>query len=184
MEVLLTRHGQTEWNVLGKVQGRADIELNEKGIQQAEETGKVLKEEKIDLIICSPLKRAKQTAEIICKDRNIPIIYDEDVIERDFGEFEGINKKEFDFEGYWSYKQNNKYEKAENIKDFFDRVYSFLDKIKEEYKGKRILIVAHGGISIPVNCYFNGIPEDDKLLNLVLGNCEVAKYQYKNSEVV
>ena len=184
MEILLTRHGQTEWNVLGKVQGRADIELNEKGIQQAEETGKALNEEKIDLIICSPLKRAKQTAEIINKDRNIPIIYDEDVIERDFGEFEGINKKEFDFEGYWSYKQNNKYEKAENIKDFFDRVYSFLDKIKEEYKGKRILIVAHGGISIPVNCYFNGIPEDDNLLNLVLGNCEVAKYQYKNSEVV
>ena len=179
MEILLTRHGQTEWNVLGKVQGRADIKLNEKGIQQAKETGKALNEEKIDLIICSPLKRAKQTAEIINKDRNIPIIYDEDVIERDFGEFEGINKKEFDFEGYWSYKQNNKYEKAENIKDFFERVYSFLDKIKEEYKDKRVLIVAHGGISIPVNCYFNGIPEDDNLLKLVLGNCEVAKYQYK-----
>lgn len=179
MEILLTRHGQTEWNVLGKVQGRADIKLNEKGIQQAKETGKALNEEKIDLIICSPLKRAKQTAEIINKDRNIPIIYDEDVIERDFGEFEGINKKEFDFEGYWSYKQNIKYEKAENIKDFFERVYSFLDKIKEEYKDKRVLIVAHGGISIPVNCYFNGIPEDDNLLKLVLGNCEVAKYQYK-----
>ena len=179
MEILLTRHGQTEWNVLGKVQGRADIELNEKGIQQAEETGKALKNEKIDLIICSPLKRAKQTADIICKNRNIPIIYDEGVIERDFGEFEGINKKEFDFEGYWSYKQNNKYEKAENIKDFFDRVYGFLDKIKSEYADKRILIVAHGGISIPVNCYFNGIPQDDNLLKLVLGNCEVAKYQYK-----
>ena len=175
MEILLTRHGQTEWNVLGKVQGRADIELNEKGILQAKETGKTLNEEKIDLIICSPLKRAKQTAEIINKDRNIPIIYDEDVIERDFGEFEGINKKEFDFEGYWSYKQNNKYEKAENIKDFFDRVYKFLNKIKKEYEDKRVLIVAHGGISIPVNCYFNGIPEDDNLLKLVLGNCEVAK---------
>ncbi|MBP3501997.1 MAG: histidine phosphatase family protein [Clostridia bacterium] len=180
MEILLTRHGQTEWNVLGKVQGRADIELNERGIEQAEETGKVLKSEQIDLIICSPLKRAKQTAEIINKDRNISIIYDEDVIERDFGEFEGINKKEFDFEGYWSYKQNSKYEKAENIKDFFDRVYNFLDKIKEKYKDKRILIVAHGGISIPVNCYFNGIPEDDNLLNLILGNCEVVKYQYKD----
>lgn len=97
MEILLTRHGQTEWNVLGKVQGRADIELNEKGIQQAEETGEALKNEKIDLIICSPLKRAKQTADIICKNRKIPIIYDEDVIERDFGEFEGINKKKIRF---------------------------------------------------------------------------------------
>lgn len=179
MEILLTRHGQTKWNVLGKVQGRADIELNEKGVKQAQETGKVLKNENIDIILCSPLKRARQTAKIINKNRNIPIIYDEDIIERDFGEFEGINKSDFDFEGYWSYKQNNQYEKAENIKNFFERVYNFLDRIKEEYKDKKILIVAHGGISIPVNCYFNGIPKDDNLLKLVLGNCEVAKYEYK-----
>lgn len=102
MGILLTRHGQTEWNVLGKVQGRADIELNEKGIKQAQETGEVLKNEKIDLIICSPLIRAKQTAKIINENKNIPIIYDEDIIERDFGEFEGINKSDFDFEGYWN----------------------------------------------------------------------------------
>ena len=178
MEILLTRHGQTEWNVLGKVQGRADIELNKKGIEQAEETGNVLKNEEIDLIICSPLKRAKQTAEIINKNKNIPIVYDDEIIERDFGEFEGINKTEFDFEGYWSYEQNNKYQKAENIKAFFDRVYKFLDKIKDNYPAKRVLIVAHGGISIPVYCYFNGIPQDGNLLKLVLGNCEVAKYKF------
>ena len=51
MEILLTRHGQTEWNLLKKVQGKADIELNEKGIQQAEETRDSLKNEKIDLFI-------------------------------------------------------------------------------------------------------------------------------------
>ena len=49
----------------------------------------------------------KQTADIINKNRNIPIIYDFDIIERDFGEFEGMNKKDFDFIGYWSYKQNH-----------------------------------------------------------------------------
>lgn len=179
MEILLTRHGQTKWNVLGKVQGRADIELNEEGIKQAEETGKILENENIDLIICSPLKRAKQTAQIINKNRNIPIIYDKDIIERDFGEFEGMNKTDFDFAGYWSYKQNYEYEKAENIKNFFERVYKFLDRIKVQYTDKKVLIVAHGGISIPVNCYFNGIPEDNNLLKLVLGNCEVAKYEYK-----
>ena len=103
MEIIITRHGQTEWNVLGKVQGLADIELNEKGIEQAKETSKILKNEKIDLIICSPLIRARQTAEIINQGRNIPIIYDEGIIERNFGEFEGINKKEFDFVGYWHF---------------------------------------------------------------------------------
>ena len=51
MEILLTRHGQTEWNLLKKVQGKADIELNEKGIKQAEETRDSLKNEKINPII-------------------------------------------------------------------------------------------------------------------------------------
>lgn len=177
MIVLLTRHGQTDWNALKKVQGRADIGLNEEGIKQARKTGLALKNENIDLIICSPLLRARQTADIINENRNIPIIYDEGVIERDFGELEGLNKEDFDFQGFWSYKKNYKYEKAENIKDFFDRVYKFLDRIKEEYKYKKVLIVSHGGISIPVNCYFNGIPEDDNLLKLVLANCEIAKYK-------
>ena len=151
MEILLTRHGQTEWNLLKKVQGKADIELNEKGIQQAETTR--------DSII------------------------DERVSERDFGEFEGMPNTNFDFNAFWSYKQNLKYDKAENIKDFFRRVYNFLDNIKNEYDGKRILIVSHGGISIPVKCYFDGIPNTETLLPLCLENCEVAKYSYKELDL-
>jgi len=118
MEILLTRHGQTEWNLLKKVQGKADIELNEKGIEQAEKTRDSLKNEKVDLILCSPLKRAIQTAEIINQGRNIRMIIDERVSERDFGEFEGMPNTDFDFNAFWSYKQNLKYDKAENIKDF------------------------------------------------------------------
>ena len=183
MEILLTRHGQTEWNLLKKVQGKADIELNEKGIQQAEATRDSLKNEEIDLILCSPLKRAVQTAGIINQGRNIPMIIDGRASERDFGEFEGLPNTEFDFDAFWSYKQNLKYDKAENIKDFFGRVYDFLDSIKREYAGKRILIVAHGGISIPFKCYFEGIPDAETLLPLALGNCAVAKYSYKELNI-
>ena len=68
MKILVTRHGQTDWNLDKKVQGKADIELNEKGRQQAEETKKLLDYKDIDLIICSPLIRARQTAEIINKE--------------------------------------------------------------------------------------------------------------------
>lgn len=72
-------------------------------------------------------------------------------------------------------KQANKL--AENIRDFFKRVYSFLDKIKEKYRDKNILIVTHGSIGIPIYCYFNGIPEDDNLLKYVLKNCDIAIYE-------
>lgn len=58
MEILLTRHGETQWNALKKVQGKANIELNKNGIEQAKNTCDNLKNEKIDLIICSPLIRA------------------------------------------------------------------------------------------------------------------------------
>ena len=111
------------------------------------------------------------------------MIIDERVSERDFGEFEGMPNTDFDFSTFWSYKQNLKYDKAENIRDFFGRVYDFLDSIKNEYAGKRILIVAHGGISIPVKCYFEGIPNTETLLQLCLGNCEVAKYSYKELDL-
>lgn len=182
MEILLTRHGQTEWNVLKKVQGKADIELNEIGVKQAEETSKKLKDTRIDMIISSPLKRARQTADIINKDKKLPIIIDDRISERDFGEFEGKPTTDFDFNGFWSYKQNQKYDKAENIKDFFDRVYGFLDDIKEKYKGKRILIVSHGGISIPIKCYFNGIPNIDTLLPLCIDNCEVTRFNCREKD--
>jgi len=183
MEILLTRHGQTQWNLLKKVQGKADIELNEKGIKQAEITKDCLKDEKIDLILCSPLKRARQTAEIINQGRNIRIIIDERISERDFGEFEGMAKTDFDYNSFWSYKQNLKYDKAENIKDFFARVYDFLDSVKEQYAGKRILIVAHGGISMAAKCYFEGIPDIETLLPLCIGNCEVAKFSYRELDL-
>lgn len=179
MRILITRHGQTDWNLEHKVQGKADIDLNETGKKQAEETREKLWNEKIDLIICSPLKRAKQTAEIMNQGRNIPILYDDRISERNFGELEGKRQEEFDFHGFWSYERNLSYERAENIRIFFERVYAFLDEIQQTYSGKNILLVAHGGVSIPVHCYFNGIPKEDDLLKLVLKNCEYATYEYK-----
>ena len=137
MAVLMTRHGQTDWNVEKRVQGKADIELNETGIEQAKITSEKLKNEKIDVIISSPLKRAKQTAEIINQTLNCPIIYEDGISERDFGEFEGKQRTDFDFEGFWSYKKNLQYDKAENIRDFFERIYSTLDGMTEKYKGKK-----------------------------------------------
>lgn len=176
--IYITRHGQTNWNVQKKVMGRCDEPLNETGLNQAEETRNNLMDADIDLIICSPLKRARQTAEVINRDRNIPIIYDERIIERDFGEFEGMETKNFDFHGYWNYYKNMQFESAENIQVFFKRVYDFLKDITEKYKDKNVLLVAHGGISIPVACFFNGnIPEGSLVdAGLVLGNCQVASY--------
>ena len=92
MKLLVVRHGRTDWNDLGKVQGLADIKLNKEGINQAYQTKEKLKDYDIDLIISSPLTRTRQTAEIINEGRNIKTIYDDRIIERDYGEYEGYQK--------------------------------------------------------------------------------------------
>ena len=73
--IYLTRHGQTDWNVQKKVMGRCDEPLNEKGREQANQTKELLSNINFDLIICSPLLRAKQTAQIINSDRNIQLVF-------------------------------------------------------------------------------------------------------------
>ena len=77
--IYVVRHGQTDWNLEHKLQGSSDIPLNKKGIEQAEEVAVKLSYEPIDLIICSPLLRAKQTAEVINRNRNIPISFDSSI---------------------------------------------------------------------------------------------------------
>ena len=74
MKVTFVRHGQTDWNKVGKQQGRMDIPLNATGIEQAHQTAELLKSEPFDRVYSSPLTRARQTAEIICENRDIPII--------------------------------------------------------------------------------------------------------------
>lgn len=176
--IYITRHGQTDWNVQKKVMGKWDEPLNNTGINQAYETKNYLYNKDIDLIICSPLLRAKQTAEIINEDRNLPIIYDDRIAERDFGEFEGMQTSNFDFNSYWNYYKNEQYRQAENIQVFFDRIYNFLNDIVKKYSDKNVLIVAHGGVSIPVTCFFNEKIPTGSLIEagLVLGNCQVLTY--------
>lgn len=175
--IFIIRHGETDWNIKRKIQGITDIELNSNGIKQAEIAGEKLVDENIDIIISSPLKRAQKTSEIVNKYINCPIIYEEGIIERNYGEFEGKYREDFDFYGFWDYDKNIKGSGVENIRDFFDRVYKTLDKIKQEYKNKNILIVTHGGVIKIINCYFNNVPKNNALSEIILGNCEIFKME-------
>lgn len=181
MRILLTRHGQTDWNVEKRVQGRTDIELNETGIKQAYQTRETLLNEKIDVIISSPLKRARKTAQIIGEGRNIPIIIDKDIQERAFGIVEGKTAKDDDFieifDEMWDYKINKKYEDAESIGELFERIEKFLVRIKEEYKDKTVLLVTHGGVTVAIRAHFEGIPKGmERIRGLGIDNCEVKEY--------
>lgn len=177
MELYITRHGQTDGNVNKIMDGIRDIPLNETGILQANKAKEELKDIKFDLIICSPLTRTRQTMEIININK-CPVVFDKGIIERDCGEFTGKGFDSLDRDIYWNYYANAKYERAENIQDFYIRISDYLDQLKIKYRDKTILLVSHGGVSRIVNCYFNGIPKSGDLRGLELNNCEVKKYTF------
>lgn len=188
MKIFITRHGQTDWNVQRKIQGQIDVELNDIGRKQAEETSEIIKNENIDLIITSTLKRTKETAEIINKKFNVHILEDERLMERYFGDSEGMTKVERaklkeiypEITDIWNYKKNVSFNNMETMQMFFNRVYEFLDEIIEKYKDKNILLVTHGGTSLPIICYFKKYPLDeieDKNVVKTLDNCEVISFE-------
>lgn len=176
MNLYVIRHGQTEWNVLKKMQGSADIPLNEKGIEQAYITKDKLKDINIDMIFCSPLRRAIETAKIISKDRDIEIIVAEELTERCYGEFEGVSKTSFNYNEFWAYSKNKRYVEAENVQIFFNRIYKFMDKLKNEYIDKNILIVTHAGVVKVIECYANGMLTDEEIGPFLPENCSVSEY--------
>ncbi len=173
MKVYIVRHGQVPHNAL-KQYNTTDEDLTELGIKQAEELRDKIKDMNFDVIISSPLIRAKHTANII-NINNHKIIFDDRIRERSCGDLSGKPLEVTNREEYWNYNTNLQYGTAENIKSFFDRVYNFLDELKtQDYK--KVLIVAHSGVSKAFNGYFEGI-NDGKFLNRGLKNCEIKEYE-------
>ena len=175
--IYVIRHGQTDWNITGKTQGSIETSLNEVGIEQAESVKKELLDIKIDAIICSPRKRCIETAKIICSNKDIPIIEMTELEERGFGEFEGKHKNiDYDWVEFWDWNLNKKFDKAENVRDFYKRVSNIIEKIKNDYFGKNVIVVTHAGVCAMIYCYLNNLKPNGKLKIPGTKNCEIMKY--------
>ena len=168
--IYVVRHGETEWNAINKVLGRTDIPLNDRGIEQAEEIARSLKDIKIDVFLCSPLSRARQTADAISGETRMPYKTDDRLIEHDFGVFEGVNR--FDAE-YQKAKREYfvRYPGGESFFDLAARVYPLI----KELEGKNALLVTHGGICRIIRSYFEDMGNEE-FVQFSQGNCEIRMY--------
>ena len=174
-KLYIVRHGKTDWNVQGLMQGSIDISLNAEGIKEAKDLAKTMDLSKIDICICSPLKRTKETAELIVGDKK-KIIYDELLLERGFGDFEG---KKIDFNlifRQWDYKLNDKEGNIESIKDCLARAKKFLDKVKKEYPDKSILVISHGSFIKTLHFNIIGYYENTNFLSFNPKNTTLYEY--------
>lgn len=173
MKVKFVRHGETDLNYpVRRMQGISDYDLNTNGIKQAENIRNKLAEEDFDIIISSPLKRARHTAEIINELKKIDIIFDDRIMERNYGQLEGelFNKEycnlDYDFESIG----------GEPVEIYKSRLKDFIFEIKEKYYDKKVLVVAHNGVISMLSCILEGIPKDNNFENRGIKNGEVKEF--------
>ncbi len=165
----IMRHGQTDWNVRHKLQGSTDIPLNDEGRRMAEESAVKYRDLPLDECWCSPLVRARETAEILLRGRNIPIRTDDRLREMSFGQYEGtenvFHKPECPI--WLLFKDPEKYTApaggAESFEELFDRTGAFLQEVIDPLmaQGKNVLIVGHGAMNLSIVNRIRGVPLQD-----------------------
>ncbi|MCG7406468.1 histidine phosphatase family protein [Paenibacillus sp. ACRRX] len=141
----LVRHGLTDWNALGKIQGQTDIPLNEVGRSQALMLADRLKQEsyRFDAVISSGLMRAEETATIIARELDLPLLAPHlGLLERYYGQIEGTTAEER--ETMWGLNWRKMELGQETDEVLRQRAHDSLEHIASAADGKNILIVSHG----------------------------------------
>jgi len=178
MRLIIVRHGETEKNVKKIIQGQTHGTLTKKGIQQHKKLAKRFKDEKIDVIYSSDLRRTKHLAKEILKCQKIPINYAKELRERKFGIFEGKSKKyiikhEKEIGTNW---YEFKPKKGESPDDMQIRTEKFYKKIISKYKNtnKTILFVTHAGFITHLLLYILGLDRTkENASNIIVSNTAV-----------
>lgn len=171
MQLYVIRHGETE---MGKNRLIASIQepLNDTGINQAKNIGKELNNLNIDIVYCSPIQRAKHTLDLLSLNKNIPVLIEDRLKERDMGIYEKVSFDDIDWDEFWGYNSEQKYAELESMKSVYERITEFLNELKENHNNKNILLVTHGGIARAIYWYFNGIDNS----TFICENCKIYDY--------
>jgi broad specificity phosphatase PhoE len=159
VEIVLVRHGATDWNLQGRCQGSSDRELSEAGIRQAGQIADLLGNEKLSAIYSSHLRRARQTAELISQPHDLPVRIAEDLRELDHGELEGLTFNEIkaryaEFLSRWrSEPADICVPGGERLADVAERAWNGLNEIVQRHPdAARILVVSHNFPILGIVC--------------------------------
>ena len=184
--LILARHGETDWNKNGLLQGSSDFaKLNNVGKKQAKALGKALLSLNVDIIYSSPLKRASETAEIINKILKKEIVFDDALKERDWGDWEGrdaavefLRLEKMDIRTRFNFMPPN----GESWKEFEIRLIKSVEKIVENNNDKRVLIVTHGGSIRALVPVIKKVPRE-QTLHLKFANTSISIFKLNKDDV-
>jgi phosphoserine phosphatase len=164
---ILVRHGQTEWNRgAERFRGRADLALNETGLEQANQIAARLAKEKIVAVYASPLKRTLQTAQPIAAAHQLQVIEHSGLLDLDFGALEGMTVDEARLafpdviEKWLAAPGHAKFPKGGSLKAVRGRIASLFDDLVLRHAGETVVLVSHKVVCGAMLCYVLGLPGD------------------------
>lgn len=163
VEIILARHGETAWNTGEIFRGRADVELNETGVKQAEFLGNYLSGEKINLIYSSPLKRAVKTAEAIARPHSLDVHIIRNLIDIDYGEWQGLSLSEVRerypdiYQDWLDTPEQVRIPGGESLEDVRNRAMPFVEDAVLRCGEEKVLMVSHRVVNKVLICALLGL---------------------------
>lgn len=151
-EIILIRHGETEWNLSGRWQGHADSALSPRGIAQAEALALRMRSESVEAVYVSDLERALHTARLVGKPSGWDSLPMKELRERDLGVLEGLTTDEMKVDQpnvYQSFQtEGPDYQppNGESFRQFSARCSEVIERLAERHPGQKIAVVTHGGV--------------------------------------
>jgi len=186
--IYLTRHGQTEWNLEGRMQGSKNSNLTAKGIEQAKQLGKWLENTHFDAAYSSSSERALHTSKLIIGERNLPINALDELMEINLGFWEG---ETFDYiqdnhseqyYAFWNTPHLLKHFPGETFEEFKTRVVSAITKIINENEDKDVLVVAHALVLKFLLSYFENTPLEKLFDDRIIQPTSLSIVEINNNE--
>lgn len=194
MKLLLTRHGETDWNLQRRIQGSTDTDLNETGRRQAMQLAEslLLSEDRPDIVYTSGLKRALETAEIAAKRLQITCLIHPGLEEIGFGLWEGLTWEQVEDkypELYQIWHTDRRYghpPEGESYQDLLNRVVPALQDIIQKEGGssadRRILIVTHSAVIMSLLSHLNRTPFHEMVKRYRTQNAQIIELDAKRLE--
>ena len=187
-ELILVRHGETEWNVAEIFRGRIDIELNETGMKQAALLAEYLADLKIDAIYSSPLKRALKTAEIIVGYHKLDVEIAPGLIDFDYGKWQGLSHQEVkdkykELYAEWIKNPHQiKMPAGESLDEVRERARSVVDDVIAKHDGT-VVLVSHRVVNKALICALLGL-DNSHFWNIRQDTCGMTTFTYENGRFI
>ncbi len=180
MKLLLARHAESAWNAERRFQGRTDVGLSEAGLEQAAALARALARRRVGAIYSSPLRRARETAEIVAKERGLTVTLVDELRELSLGVWEGRTVDDVlttEADAYRNWRERP-YDcpppEGEHIADVVGRILPVIERIVVSHPdGDEALVVAHGGVISIYLCHLLGL-SPNALWQLAIGNASLS----------